>query len=135
MQDLYGGAHLCAAHIVRRFGTVTRSRRILRLAASACLALYLTLVAGVPVLHAMDAAPQTVETHVHGDDEACPPWHDELHCPTCTVATAAREPASGGAAPLSTGGHTGSARAPSDEDAPSSAASAPSLPRGPPALR
>ncbi len=120
---------------MHRFVPVTRSRRILRLAASACLALYLSLVVGVPVLHAMDAAPQTVETHVHGDDESCPPWHDELHCPTCTVATAAKEPASSGAAPLVTGRYTGSARAPSDEAAPSSAASAPSLPRGPPALR
>lgn len=114
---------------------MTRSRRFLRLAASACLALYLSLVVGVPVLHAMDAAPQTVESHVHGDDESCPPGHDELHCPTCTAATAAKAPASGGAAPLVAGRYTGAARTPTDEEAPSSAASAPSLPRGPPAIR
>ena len=135
MQDLYGGAHLCEARALLRFRTVTRSRRFLRLAASACLALYLSLVVGVPVLHAMDAAPQTVESHVHGDDEACAPQHDELHCPTCSVATAAKAPASGCAAPLVMGRYTGSARTPSDEEAPSRAASAPSLPRGPPALR
>lgn len=104
----------------------------MRLAAAACLALYLLVVGVVPLLHADDGAAPPAGAHVHDAGEHCDPGHDDAHCAPCQLAFGTAAAPASAAPTLPPASPAGAPRDAARRRA-ASPSFAPTLPRAPPA--